>query len=131
MSGIGIALRGSAAFAWDQNAVEGPFHLADERHRAERAPGMGAAANSLGFSILVGMVDEKILPRCRGPFGAPEIQIEQAMAVSAAAVHLGAGPRMVLGQRRHSRTHGVALDVAEGHPQVRVVERAGVITALP
>jgi hypothetical protein len=126
-----FVLRRPAALAWSEGAAEGPFDEADERHRAERAPGMGAAADSLCFGLLVRGVDEKILPRCRGPFGAPEIQIEHAVGVSAAAVRRGTGPRMVLGRRYHSRSRGVTLDVAEGHPEVRLAERAGVVTALP
>ena len=106
-----------AAFARGQSPLERPLHLADELGRAKRAPGMGRAADSLGFSVLVRRVDEEILPRGRGPCGAPKIQMEQGVAVGAAAMRRGAGPRMVLGQRHHAGAHGVALDIAESHPR--------------
>jgi len=62
----------------------------------------------------------------------PRAEIEQAGTVgSDAAMRRRAGPWIFPGVFRHSRAHGIQVDVSRRVPSVRIVHRAGVRPALP
>ena len=69
-------------------------------------------------------------PRGRRPDGAPPLHFQPGIGLIP-AVRGGAGPPVPLGFGYHSRTHGVKLGVSQCRPEVRLVERAGIIPSLP
>ena len=72
-----------------------------------------------------------LMPRGRGPGVSPRLRLQPSIGPVASAVRGGAGPRIGFGFRYHSSPQGVKLGVSQGRPEVRLVERAGVISPLP
>jgi len=70
-------------------------------------------------------VDSSVCP------GAPERQVQQRVRRGRQAVSGGARPREGFGFRYQAGADRVQLGVAQGGPEVRRVQRAGIVAALP
>jgi hypothetical protein len=106
------------------------FHAFDELVCSQWVAGIGRAAEALqpGFFVRDG---EQVRPAF-GPSGfVPEGDIENRRRFGSAEVGGGTGPWPRGGVRGEAGADGVALDVAQGGPEVVLVHRTGVEAVLP
>ena len=108
-----------------QRPAQNPFQIRDEIGRAERAACVGAATE--GFRVRVGIGGPQVLaPQGRVPDLPPRLHLQGGVGAVGFAVRGGAGPGVIVRMGCHSCPDRVKLGVAQGRPEARRIERAGV-----
>ena len=80
------------------------------------------------FGLVLG---EVLLPRGGIPSVLPEREVQPGGGRSRTAVGRGAGPRVIRGPENHPGAHRIQLGVPQRGPEMRLIQGAGVVSALP
>ena len=96
---------------------------------AQRPAGMRALADDSQPRFCLAC-SEVFPPSCMSPLLAPRLQRQRMVLFFRGAVTGCAGPRPQLCLQYQTGSHGIEFGVAQGLPEMRLVQRAGVVSSL-
>ena len=123
-------LRRAASFLGGEAAAQLVFQAFDEIRGSEGAAGVGALADGVGLGGDFGL-SEVLAPIAWAPDFLEWRHVQPGCGRGEPGVRGRGGPEVVGGELGDAGSDRVQLGVAEGGPEMRRVQGAGVIAALP